>query len=66
MKKEIEDEFIQLALALEPERLYQDGEASQEEANEMARKIQARWSTLEKLHGKPVSLEKIEAIAWNR
>ena len=52
---ELKKRFFQLAVQLEPENLYQDGERSMAEAGRVARRIRAEWKKLEAEAGCKVS-----------
>jgi len=65
MKPEVKEAFIQLSMALEPERLHQDGERTQEEAENAKHEIETIWKHLEKVHQVKVSLEEAEKWAWD-
>ena len=64
MKPEVKEAFIELSMALEPERLYQDGERTQAEAAKAQKEIEIIWKHLEKVHQVKVSEEEAEKWAW--
>jgi hypothetical protein len=66
MTPEIKEAFIELSMALEPERLYQDGERTQEEVDAALKEINSIWKHLEKVHQVEVSFEEAEQWSWNR
>ena len=65
IKPEVKEAFIELSMALEPERLYQDGERTQEEAAKAQHEIEIVWRHLEKVHQVKVSQEEAEKWAWD-
>ena len=66
IKPEVQEAFIELSMALEPERLYQDGERTKEEAEKAQHEIEIIWKHLEKVHQIKVSLEQAEEWAWSK
>ena len=59
---EIKEEFIELALALEPERLYQDGERSKEDVEIVFKELNDSWNMIERKYQVTVTPE--EALSW--
>jgi len=62
--QKIKDQFIELVLALEPERLQQDGEASDEEIQFSLKNIKNKWETLQNKYQVNVTLDMAEQWAW--
>jgi hypothetical protein len=56
MNKEAKELFYGLAIALEPESLYMDGECSKAEAQRRYNRIMRKWRELEKQVGRKVSV----------
>ena len=55
MDKKQKELFYGMAIALEPENLYMDGECSQAEAKRRYNRIMKAWKQLEKIVGRKVS-----------
>ena len=64
MNKEAKELFYVLAIALEPENLYMDGECSKAEAQRRYNRIMRKWRELEKQVGRKVSIT--EAFAFRK
>jgi hypothetical protein len=64
MNKEAKELFYGLAIALEPENLYMDGECSKAEAQRRYNRIMRKWRELEKQVGRKVSIT--EAFAFRK
>lgn len=56
MNKDAKELFYGLAIALEPENLYMDGECSKVEAQRRYNRIMRKWRELEKQVGRKVSV----------
>lgn len=56
MTKEVKELFYGLAIALEPENLYMDGECSKAEAQRRYNRIMRKWRELEKQVGCKVTV----------
>ena len=61
MKKELFDKFFALLVALEPENLYMDGEATKQVAISREKALRRQWKFLERYVGKEVTEQDI----WN-
>jgi len=59
---EIKEQFIKLALNLEPECLSQDGERSQEEITSAESSLKKEWAVLEAKYDVSITTE--EALSW--
>jgi len=59
MHSSLKDFFISLAFELEPENLACDGERSRKEIKIALSSINAKWSALEKLLGRSVSVDEV-------
>jgi hypothetical protein len=59
--QEILDEFFNLAIALEPENLHMDGEATKRQVTTRRRQIEQSWTKLEKSIGQRVSVDDVWA-----
>ena len=55
MDKKVKELFYGMAIALEPENLYMDGECSRAEAQRRYNRIMKKWRELEKQVGRKVS-----------
>jgi len=66
MKKEILDQFVDLACRLSPENLHCDGEATRAEAERKARKIWKEWEVLEKKLGRSVSEDEVWKLEMSK
>jgi len=66
VKPEVKEAFIELAMMLEPERLYQDGERTQEEVDAAFKEINILWNHLEKVHQVNVTQDEAERWAWEQ
>ena len=55
MDKKQKELFYRMAIALEPENLYMEGECSQAEAKRRYNHIMKMWEQLEKILGRKVS-----------
>lgn len=64
MNKEAKELFYGLAIALEPENLYMDGECSKAEAQRRYNRIMRKWRELEKQVGRKVSVT--EAFSFRK
>jgi hypothetical protein len=62
MSDEIKRQFSNLALSMEPENLYCDGEISAAQAKKKLSRIRREWKALERKAGRSVSLD--EAWDW--
>jgi len=58
-------QFANLASRMESENLYQDGELSYEEGQEILKDIEAEWANLENTHSVSVSSEDAEDYFWH-
>ena len=56
MNKDAKELFYGLAIALEPENLYMDGECSKAESQRRYNRIMMKWRELEKKVGRKVSV----------
>ena len=62
MTKEQNNIFYDLSMRLEPENLYEDGELTQEEAQEKAEELMVQWRDLEKECCEKVSYEDAQLL----
>ena len=59
MKKELFDKFFKLLMELEPENLYMDGEATEQQVISREKALRYKWKFLEKYAGKEVTEQDI-------
>jgi len=64
MNRQLKEQFFEIILALEPERLYQDGERSHVAAEKERKRLLKKWKQLEETYGKKVSFEEMESALW--
>ena len=61
----VKTQFANLVSRTEPENLYQDGERSHEEAQEILNDIDMEWKSLEKTYSVSVSSDEAEDYLWH-
>ena len=63
---DVMDAFFDLAMQMEPERLYCDGERSKKDAMAALAIIKKTWAKLEAKVGVKVTVEEAAAYGWNK